>query len=123
MSVTTNLGCGTLVHLCLTLSPTVYVILSTIRVDPHLNPGSTPVIPAGATRPKAASIRYVHNAATQDFNTFYNVDRALRQRLLGAIKDKFLQVKHKLHHGYSGFSKLDLLTHIYETYAVISNAD
>ena len=55
-SVTTNLGYGTLGHLCLTLSPTVYVTLSTARVVPPLNPGATPVIPAGATEPKAASI-------------------------------------------------------------------
>ena len=55
-SVATNLGCGTLGHLCLTLSPTVYVTLSTTRVIPPLNPGATPVIPAGATGPEAASI-------------------------------------------------------------------
>ena len=33
-SVNTNLGCGTLGHLCLTLYPTVYATLSTTRVVP-----------------------------------------------------------------------------------------
>ena len=33
-SVSTNLGCSTLGHLCLTLSPTVYTTLSTTRVVP-----------------------------------------------------------------------------------------
>ena len=89
-SVTTNLGCSTLVHLCLTLSPTVYATLSTTRFIPPLNTGATPVIPAGATVPKALSIRYAHNAATLAFNTFSNVDRALRQQFLGDIKDTFL---------------------------------
>ena len=65
-SVNTNLGCGTLGHLCLTLAPTIYVTLSATRVVPPPNPGATPVILAGATRPKAASIRYAHY--TETFN-------------------------------------------------------
>ena len=32
-------------------------------------------------------------------------------------------VKHKPHHGYSGSNTLDLLTHLYETYAAIFNAE
>ena len=122
-SVSTNLGCGTLGHLCITLSPTVYATLLTTRVLPPLNTGTTPVIPAVATDPKVASIRYAHDAAMLAFNTFLNVDRALRQQLLGSVKDIFLQVKHNPHPGYSGSRTLDLLTHIYETHAVISNAD
>ena len=122
-SVTTNLGCGTLGHMCLTLYPTVYATLSTTRVVPPPNTGATPVIPADATGPEAASIRYAHDAATLAFNTFTTVDRDLHQKLLGAVEETFLRVKHKPHHGYSGSSTLDLLTHLYETYTVISNAD
>ena len=122
-SVTTNLGYGNLGNLRPTLSPTVYVTLSTKRVSPPPNNGAMPTIPAGATRPEAASIRYAHDAAMLVFNTFNNVDRALCQKLLGAVEDTFLRVKHKPHRGYSGSSTLDLLTHLYKTYAVISNSD
>ena len=90
-SVNTNLGCVTLEYLCLTLSPTVYATLLTTRVAPPPNPGATPVILSGATGPKAASIRYAHNAATLKFRTFQNVDRVLRQQLLGAVDDTFVQ--------------------------------
>ena len=90
VSVNTNLGCGTLGHLCLTLHPTIYANPLTTRVVPLLNPGATPVIPAGATGPKAASIRYTHDAATLAFNTFANVDHELCQQLLGAVDDTFL---------------------------------
>ena len=82
-----------------------------------------PVIPAGVTGPEAASIRYAHDAATLAFNTFNNFDRALHQQLLGAVEDILFRFKHKPHHGYSGSSTLDLLTHLYETYAVILNTD
>ena len=75
------------------------------------------------TGPKAASIRYAHDAATLTFDTFSNVNRNLRQQLLSAVEDTFLRVPHNPHCGYSGSSNLYLLTHIYEMYAVISNAD
>ena len=122
-SVNTNLGYGTLGHLCLTLPPTVYTTLLTTRVGPPINPGATPFILEGATGPEAAIIRYAHDAATLAFNTFHNVDRALCQQLLGAVKDTFMRVKHKPHQGYSGSSTLDLISHLYKTYAVISNAE
>ena len=111
-SVATNLGCGTLGHLCLTLSPTVYATLSTTRVVPPLNPGAMPVIPAVATGPEAASILYAHVAATLAFNTFTGVNRALHQQLLGAVDNTFLRVLHKPHHRYSRPRTLDLLTHL-----------
>ena len=122
-SVNTNLGCGTLGHLFLTLSPTVYATLLTTRVVPPPNPRATPVIPAGATGPKAASIRYAHDAATLASNMFHNFNCALRQQLLGVVKDTFVQVNHKPHRGYSGSSTMDMLTYLYNTYAVISNAN
>ena len=122
-SVTTNLVCGTLGHLCLTLSYAVYATLLTTIFVPPLTPVAKPVIPAGTTGPKAASIRYAHDSTTLDFKTFFNVDRTQIQQLIGGVKYTFLQVKHKPHRGYSRTSMLDLLTHLYDTYAVISNND
>ena len=122
-SVNTNLGCSTIGHLCPTLPPTVYAIFLETRVVTPPNPGAKPVILAGATGTKAASIRYAHDAETLALNTFRNVDRALQQQLLGSVKDNFIQVKHRPHRGYSGSSMPDLLTHIYETYAVIYNSE
>ena len=112
VSVTTNLGCSTLVHLCLTLSPTVYATLLTTRFFPPLNPGGTPVISDGVTGPEAAPIQYAHDVAMFAFNTFSNVDRALHTQFLGAVDNTFLRVLHKPHRGYSGSSNLDLLTHL-----------
>ena len=122
-SVNNNLGCSTLKHLCLTLYSTVYVTLLTTRIVPPPNPGATPVIPVGAIGPKAASTRYAHDTATLAFKTFHNVNRTLRQKFLGAFEDTFVRVKHKPNQGYSGSSTLDLIAHLYKTYAMISNAN
>ena len=54
---------------------------------------------------------------------FQNMHRALRQQIIGAIKENFNRVLHRPHLGYSGSSMLDLLTHLYTTYAVITNVD
>ena len=111
--INTDIGYGMMGYLCLTLSPTVYATLLTTRVVLPPNPGAMPIIPTGATGPKAASIRYAHDTATLAFNTFNNVDRALCQQILGAVEDTFLRVKHKLHCRYSGSSTLSLLTYLY----------
>ena len=42
---------------------------------------------------------------------------------MGAVKDNFIHALHRLHLCYSGSSTLDLLNHLYRTYAVITNAD
>ena len=122
-SVSTNLGCGMIRHLCLTLYPTFYATLLTTQVVPPPNPRATPAIPEGAAVPKSASICYAHDTATQAFNTFHNIECSLRQKLLDAVEDTFVRVKHKPYQWYSGYITLDLLTHLYETYALISSAD
>ena len=58
-----------------------------------------------------------------ELKTLQNVDRSLRQQLIGYVKENFVRIKHRLHQGYSGSRTLDLLTHLYETYALITNAD
>ena len=40
-----------------------------------------------------------------------------------AVKDNCVRVKHRLYQGYSRSSTLDLLTHFYDTYALIYNTD
>ena len=94
-SGSTNLSYVTLGYLCLTHSPTVYSTLLKSWVFPYPNPRATPVILSGTTRTEAVSIRYNHDAAMLALNTFWNVDRALCQKLMGAVKENFVQVKHR----------------------------
>ena len=122
-SVKTNLRFGALGHLCLTLSLTVYATLLAAPVVPPPNPRAAPVIPVGTTGPISASLQYAHNAATVVFNMFQHMDRALHQKLMVAIEDKFLHVLHSPHLGYRGSITLDLLTHLYVIYDVIINAE
>ena len=112
VSISTKLGCGTMGHLCLTLSLTVYVTLLETQVLPPTNPRAAPIIPAGATGPKAASLCYTHNAETIMFNMFQNMDRALYQQMLGTVKENFVCDLYMPHRGYRGSSMIDLLTQL-----------
>ena len=79
VSVSTNLGFGTLGHLYLTFSPTVYATLLETPVVPSTYTGAALVIPVSATGPKSESLQYAHDAATVAFNMFQNMDHALCQ--------------------------------------------
>ena len=59
-SVQSNLGCGTLGVLFLTVFPAVYSTLSTIAFVPPVIPGPEPSIPTGSTGAVIANLRYRH---------------------------------------------------------------
>ena len=59
-SVQSNLGCGTLGLLFLTVLPAVYATLSTIAFVLTINPGPEPSIPTGSTGAVIADLRYRH---------------------------------------------------------------
>ena len=52
-----------------------------------------------------------------------NIDSALCQKVLDAVKDNFVHLIHRPHIGYSKSTMLDLLTYLYATYTVITNAE
>ena len=122
-SLQSNIGCGTLGLLFLTVSPTIYATLSTTTFVPPVNPIPEPSIPTSSTSAVISDLRYRHTKSTKIFTEYENTDKALRQLLL-ASTDK-LCVR-SLRHKYIGYGKtnyLALLDHLYATYANISASD
>ena len=74
-SVQSNICCGTLVILFLTVSPAVYATLSTIAFVPPGNPGPEPSIPTGATGAIITNLRYRHTEATKIFTKYKNTEK------------------------------------------------
>ena len=81
-SVQSNLGCGTIGLLFLTVLTAVYATLSTTTFVLPVNPGPEPSIPTGSTGSVIADLRYHHTKATKIFTEYKNTDKALRQLLL-----------------------------------------
>ena len=118
-SVQSNLGCGTLGILFLTVSPAVYATWSTIVFVTPVNPGPEPNIPTVATGAAISDLRYHHVEATKIFTEYENTDKSLRQLMLASTDELYVRF---LRHKYIGYRKTttwSLLDHIYATYAHI----
>lgn len=57
------------------------------------------------------------------YNQYDATDTALKQLLLGAVDDMFIRSLRNRHIGYANVTTLDLLAHLYRTYAKINTAD
>ena len=116
-SVQSNIGCGTLGFLFLTVSPAVYATLSPILFVPPVHPRPKPNIPTGAS---ISDLRYHHEEATKIFTKYKNTDKAFCQLLLASTDRLYvLSLRHK-YIGYGKTTTRALLDHIYATYANIS---
>ena len=76
-SVESNLGCGTLGLLQLTVSPAVYNTLSSTTFIMPINTRSVPIISANSTGAQITEIRYAFNTAAALFNEYDRTDKVL----------------------------------------------
>ena len=119
-SLQSNLGCGTLGILFLTVSPAFYPTLSTIAFVPLVNTGPKPSILTGATGAFIADLRYFHTEATKIFTKYKSRDKNICQLLLACTDKLYVQY---LRHKYICYEKTTtraLLDHLYSTYNNIS---
>ena len=119
-SVNSNLGCGMLGLLFLTVSPAVYATLSTTAFVPPVNPGPEPSIPTGLTGSVISDLPYHHTKATKIFTEYENTDRSLRQHLLASTDELYVRSLRQKYIGYVKTTTRALLDHLYSTYANIS---
>ena len=89
--VQSNLGCGTLGLLQLTVSPAVYNTLSVTAFVVPANPGSAPDIPTNSTGAQITELCYTFNTAAALFNEYDRTDKALRQILLTPVDEIFIR--------------------------------
>ena len=98
-SVQTNLGCGTLGFLWLVVTPNVYNTLSNTPVDPPPNPGAAPIY-REANGIGQVTIRHEFASATNLYNLYINMEKALRQQLLGTVDEIYTR---SLRNRYTGY--------------------
>ena len=117
--VQSNLGCGTLDLLFLTVSPAIYATLSDIAFVPPVNPGPKPNIPAGATGATISKLRYHHTVATKIFTEYKSTDKSLCQILLPYTDELYVRSMRHKYIGYGNITTHALLNHLYYTYTNI----
>ena len=121
--VQSNLVCGTLGLLQLTVSPAVYNTLSSIAFIVPVNPGSVTIIPANSTGSQITKLCYAFDTASALFNEYDRTNKALRQILLSTVDKMFIRSFRQKYAGYGLATNRAILDHLYATYANISSAD
>ena len=116
-SVHSNRGDGKLGLLFLTVKPAVYNTQSMVPFNPPTNPGQNPTIAAGSTGPQISEIRRQHKELMEEFNQYLQTDRALKGILIAAVDEAYIRSLRDKYIGYANVTTLDMLTHIYATYA------
>ena len=121
-SIQSNLGCGTLGLIYLTLSPTVYANLSATLFIPSPNPGATAKIISTATAAQTSSIRRAHNEPQKSFKEYDNTDKEIKKLLISAVENIFLRAIRACYMGYANITTRQMLMHLYMTYTNITPA-
>ena len=122
-SVQTNLGCGTVGYARLTLQPATYATISIAAWVPPANPGTQAIIPPNATTNQITRLNRDFDTATTIYATYRMVGNALTKQLLAAVDDIFICSLKAPYIGYGNVTVLDMLTHLFATYAQISPGD
>ena len=99
-SFQSNLGCGTLGLLQLTVLPDIYNTFSSIASIVPVNPGSVPIIPSNSNGAQITELRYAFDTASALFNEYDRTDKALQQILFSTIDKMFIC---SLRHKYVGY--------------------
>ena len=120
-SVHTDLGGGNHGHLGLTVSPTIY---ATVSGTPYTAPTS-PAPPAltGLTGPQITAANRRYDSDKKKFAEFVALQNALKKQILASVDDIYLSAIEQPYIGHANRTVLDLLTHLYDTYAKISPLD
>ena len=119
-SVQSALGGGAHGHLGLLISNARHFTLTGENFVPPLNPGSTPNIPNGSTGPQIARIVETHKAELKVFQTFRNVDNALKQQLTSAVPRMYIKALADRMLGFANRTTRHLLVHLTTTYGKLT---
>ena len=119
-SVQSALGGGGHGHLGLVISNARHSTLTGHNFVPPLNPGTTPVIPNGSTGPQIARLVATHKAELKVFQTFRNVDNALKQQLTSAVSRMYIKAMANRMLGFANVSARQLLQHLTRTYGKLT---
>ncbi len=87
------------------------------------NPGIAPTQPAGATGPQIAEIVRQHELAANEFTVFNHTRTQLRNMIINNIEDKYICALANDVTSYNQVSPLTILTHLWDNYGQIKEAD
>jgi hypothetical protein len=110
-------------YLALVMPDAAYLALTNVAFVIPAYPGENPVHPPGANGPIITEINRAHLSNTTQFNTYREVENGLKEMILAAVPNTFIQVLDNHLFGYSQVSAIQLLTHLDTTYGKVTHRD
>ena len=119
-SIKTVLRRGKLRLLALTVSPTVYSTLSSTSFIKPASPGPKTTIPTNINSIKQTAIQYklIHN--TDIYTLHQNMDKALKQQLLGSVEDIYVSSLKEKYVRYGNLTCLEVIDPLKANYYTIT---
>jgi hypothetical protein len=112
-------------HLHLVITPTDYAAASITGTAYPIptNPGETPTHEPGATGLQITENNRIHNIRVANYRLYINTDIQLRNFVLNALPDTYINALCNPVTKYARVTTLQLLTHLWTTYGTISSHD
>jgi hypothetical protein len=122
-SVHTYEGGGAHGHLVLTMMPAEYLLITPIAFAAPVAPPVHPVLPVAGTVAQITAITKQHTEDKIAFHTYQDTDRAIVRQLLAATDHSYIAALSHPAIGFTNVTALQIMTHLYATYGVISLAE
>jgi hypothetical protein len=121
-TIASSAGGGLHGHLALVMAPAEYLALTGVAFDAPIAPPALDHI-AGATAAQIIEDNRLHKSATAVFQKYHYTDQALRQQLIAATPDVYIQAVKDPLLGFGRVTTLTILTHLRATYGEITAED
>jgi hypothetical protein len=122
-SVVSKLGGGAHGLLGLILPPATYATLTNAVFNTPVIPGTTPNIEAGGTAVQIHEIVRQHKENLRVWREYNATDKALQQQLINTFDKPYIRGLRDRHTSYNNVSAMQILTHLYTTFGVITPID
>ena len=122
-AIESTLGGGAHGYLGIAMEDAEYHTLTGAHFVRPPNPGLTPTIPAGATQHVILATQNNHQASLKQYKECNLIERALKNQIINAIDSLYLEALEEDYVGYKNRSIIDLFTHLFDNYGIISNKD
>ena len=119
----TTRGGSKLGFFALTFPTTVYATLSPTPFVKPANSGPTPAILMNTTNIKQTAIRYRFTLKTELYMLLQNMDKSLKQQLLGVVEDIYIRSLKEKYVGHGNLTCLEMIDHLKANYYKITLAD
>eukprot|EP00978_Attheya_sp_CCMP212_P014158 scaffold35966_cov68-Attheya_sp.AAC.1 len=99
-----------------------YLAVAKVAFKVPINPTADPVMVKASRLESSENLR-LYELAKKDFRIYHDVDKALRNQLIAATPDTYLQELRDPDLGYANTSCLEIITHLRDTYGEIAQED